>query len=126
MINAYKGRQLIKGARVEVYRNLHNGLFSVRDSKSRLVVAHGEWFVVGAAELRVSETGRARVIREQQKNVHAWVVGSYMGESGGKIERNEEVTYNPYEKGEFYGKDSGKVYTGGKFLFGKGKMYALK
>jgi hypothetical protein len=84
--------------KVFVYFNLHRKVFSVRalegPNKGR-VVAHRPSVHLVNAEFRVSQAGRARVIAEQRKNVHAGVVGqwddtlpaSYAGVA---------VTYNPY------------------------------
>jgi len=61
--------------RVEIYWNLHKGMWSVRDAKTRRVIGHAAQVLVRDATFKVSEAGRQRVLRERKKNVHAFVVG---------------------------------------------------
>lgn len=74
--------------RVFVYRNLSNGMWSVKALEGEhagKVVLHAHNVSLGGTkgirqgkpgiEFRVSEAGRQRVLREKQKNVHAGVVG---------------------------------------------------
>lgn len=58
---------------VEVYRNLHQKCWSIR--QGGLVVAHAKRVYLRDVEFRVRESGRQKVIREQRKNVHAWIRG---------------------------------------------------
>lgn len=90
----------LHGQRVRVYRNLHNGLFSVLH-RGR-VVAHVPEVHLNDARFVVNEAGRQRVIKEQKKNVHAFVDGT--------VDHNPErgvqalptgVTYNPYRFSSF-------------------------
>lgn len=85
---------------IRCYRNLHTGLWSV---KQGIVRFHTSEIVLTNARFVVNEVGRQRVLREQRKNVHAYVVGyiyppiSFTG---------EEVYYNPYTCSNFMiGKD---------------------
>lgn len=104
---------------VEVYRNLHNGKFSVRDRKTKRVIAHCDEVTLAGAVFRVSQAGRERVLRERRKNVHAVIAGklleykgavSYKGRSiadyvwqwADGLKRMavigmREVVYNPYK-----------------------------
>ena len=80
---------------IRCYRNLHTGLWSV---KQGIVRFHTSEIVLTNARFVVNEVGRQRVLREQRKNVHAYVVGyiyppvSFIG---------EEVYYNPYTCSNF-------------------------
>jgi hypothetical protein len=84
--------------KVFVYYNLHKKVFSVKaleGKKKGLVIAHVKKISLEDVEFKVSEAGRQRVLREQQKNVHAgargtWVVGANEPHS------LTQVTYNPY------------------------------
>jgi hypothetical protein len=109
--------------RVEVYRNLHNGKLSVRDGKTKHVIAHCDEVTLAGAVFKVSKAGRERVLRERKKNVHAVVRGklidykgadafkdrsieSYLYQWKDGIERkafigNERVMYNPYKFDSF-------------------------
>lgn len=107
------------GRRVFVYRNLHSQCWSVRCQKTRRVIAHADSVgLEGCCELKVSEKGQQRVVREGRKNVHAGIVGtvwsaSLVGEamedrlhslaSGG-----ERISYNPYRGPSFYSKATGE------------------
>ena len=65
--------------KVDVYRNLHNGLYSIKARSGifkGLVVAHARQVWLDDVEFVVSEAGRARVLREKKKYVHAFVRGT--------------------------------------------------
>lgn len=89
--------------KVFVYFNLHKKVFSVKALEGPMkgrVVAHRPTVHLINAEFRVSQAGRARVIAEQRKNVHAGVVGQWddtvpTGYAG------VAVTYNPYRFNSF-------------------------
>lgn len=112
--------------RVEVFFNLHNGLWSVRalsgTYKGR-VVGHAHTVLIRDARFVVQAGGRERVLREGRKHVHAFVRGDLeavkwsnkanaMLPKGSAawmtwtrddtryaryaVERASEVTYNPY------------------------------
>lgn len=68
--------------RVSVYFNLHRKLFSVRAEEGPakgLVVAHCTAVNLYGVQFVVNQAGRARVIREGRKNVHAFVRGELVG-----------------------------------------------
>lgn len=98
--------------RVEVYRNLHTGLMSVRECGGRVLTHEAEVFVKDA-KFVVQPAGRAKVLREQRKNVHAFVRGELEGFSQGCLANYDEweawpkVTYNPYKADHFYPVDLG-------------------
>lgn len=100
MIKPYKNRGVSYGQKVLVYKNLHNGLYSLMCPKSRRVLAHGTDFRLTDCHFRVSEAGRQRVIKEQRKNVHAFVLGILTdSEQLGRV--RIPVKYNPYVSKEF-------------------------
>lgn len=70
---SYKGRSIDFTKQVKIYKNLHNGLFSVM--QNNLVVAHIESFKMSSVIFKVNESGRQRVIQEKKKNVHAFICG---------------------------------------------------
>ena len=102
MITAYKGRKLVKGQKVKVYRNLHTGNFSIKCMATGLIVAHGDDFNITHANLVVNQKGRERVLKEKQKNVHAFVIGLYSDEVT-PIDHTEAY-YNPYKYNSFVDK----------------------
>ena len=97
--------------RVEVYRNLHKNCWSVRDLSTGRVVAHQTAVTIADARFVVRPSGRARVIAEKRKNVHAFVRGEWMSGSdmtlfdftdpNGKT-LMRRVSYNPYKYPYFY------------------------
>jgi len=105
---------------VQVYRNLryrHKTIWSVRSKKSRLVVARLTVVAVKAAQFKVSEKGRSRVLKEKRKNVHAFVEGSWIRDKNSldnllmlkKQGKMKQVSYNPYKGGNFVEKSTGKA-----------------
>lgn len=94
----------LHGRRVLVYRNLHNGLFSVKEKGK--VIAHVPAIKLADAEFHVGESGRQRVLRDKAKNVHAYVIGRVVHDEEGPHTSGTPITYNPYmhaphEKGSF-------------------------
>ena len=80
--------------KVEVYRNLHKKCWSVR--QAGLVKFHCHRVNLRDCQMVVQPAGRAKVIREQKKNVHAYVVGTWVSEfvPRGAVRL---ATYNPYK-----------------------------
>lgn len=106
--------------KVFAYRNLHQKCISLKalegENKGR-VIAHVSWCLLKNAQAKVSQVGRLRVIAEQQKNVHAGIVGEltemncitlrYNGDFSQLVkedcsdEPKCKVTYNPYKFDSF-------------------------
>lgn len=101
---SFKGRKIDPSQKVMVYKNLHNGKFSVR--QNNLVVAHVDSVILTDVHFKINESGRKRVITEKKKNVHAFIVGfvdavNSCRITGGKV----AITYNPYKFKSFVYKD---------------------
>lgn len=120
---------------VFVYRNLHNGMWSVRSTAGYnygRVIFHAVYVRVSFGYPKVSEAGRQRVLKEKRKNVHAgidgrmvylvstheprytpsdWNVepwdGSFLLSTDGNMDPSKEITYNPYKGPHFVFKESG-------------------
>jgi hypothetical protein len=110
--------------KVEIYRNLHNNCWSVRDNKTGIVIEHVRHLHIKDATLVVRPAGRERVLQEGRKNVHAFVKGEVC--TTGEVPLNIcEVVYNPYKHSSFVEKVTGKsVYTATHiFLTSLGKAY---
>lgn len=88
-----KGRVLKPGQEVFVYFNLHKKVFSVKDVKTGLVVAHTPFIQLAECEFKVSEAGRQRVLSSGHKNVHAGIKGKYAPHYL-ELDWNQ-ATYNP-------------------------------
>ena len=91
--------------KTEVYRNLHKKCFSVRQNGRVVEYINDEY---QAAELHnvtfaVQPAGRAKVLKEKKKNVHAFVRGDlnslYKTQTWDQM---REVKYNPYKMDSFY------------------------
>ena len=101
-------------AKTYVYKNLHKDTWSLMERG--IVRAHSDNVVVESAEFRVRPAGREKVLREQRKTVHAFVVGYPIAEDavtlaaveGIKLALGEpvQVSYNPYRGDTFYRKDT--------------------
>ena len=102
---------------VSIYRNLHNGLISIKSASSGLVLGHAQSVDIAWADFVVHEAGRQRVLKDKQKNVHAYVKGLLLNTSGFKpykgrsigpvygaldtIHKATVVSYNPYKAPHF-------------------------
>lgn len=103
---------------VQVYYNLHKRMWSVREKSSGHVACHAEYVQLSDVRFVVSTKGRERVLREQRKNVHAWVEGEFvealtaqLAELRGRPE-GRAVTYNPYRHATFvYRSDLAPIHT---------------
>ena len=103
---SYKGRQEPKrGQRVKIYKNLHNGLWSVKDSKTGLVLGHTNEITLANCTYTVGQQTRLRVIESGQKEVHAYVNGLYVADTFMESLQDaydvKHVTYNPYKENHF-------------------------
>lgn len=87
----------LTGLKVQVYRNLHRNCYSVRYKGK--VIAHVKEITLLQANFRVSQAGRARVLKERRKNVHAYVEGVVTDNFHELI---HHVTYNPYKAPYFF------------------------
>lgn len=90
--------------KVFVYFNLHKKCWSVKSLEGETkgkVIAHCETIILKNCELKVSEAGRQRVIREQKKYVHAGVVGIVVSMNKKVKETSTQITYNPYKFNSF-------------------------
>ena len=107
------------GDKIEVYRNLHKKCFSVRH-KGRVVgyLQDSEQLSLTNVKFVVQPAGRAKVLREKKKNVHAFVRGEYTGFKNNLIEELyfgtveeldfSSVSYNPYKSDKFIAEADGK------------------
>ena len=87
----------LEGKRVWVYYNIHKNCLSVRLAGK--VVAHVDEIFLSDVHYRVQPAGRARVLREGRKNVHAFVVGKVSKPF--ETDGFDVVYYNPYKTETF-------------------------
>ena len=122
------------GDKIEVYRNLHKNCFSVRH-KGKVVgyLYDDEQLALTNVKFVVQPAGRAKVLRENKKNVHAFVRGEYVGFENnltnnlyfGEFEDLDfyAVSYNPYKSDKFVVKETGKpIESNSEALIKGGKV----
>jgi len=123
----YKDRNVAIGQQVDVYRNLHtNNGYSIRCSKSGLVLSHCSTVRLKNAKFVVSESGRQKTIQEKRKRVHAYVRGELAAYNEALPKGFEKVKYNPYYTSFFVTATTNQpinkaeeVYCGGKYAYAK-------
>ena len=102
MITPYKGRVIDYTKTVMIYKNLTNGLWSIKQGGK--VVGHANCFLLRSTEFKVYEATRQRVIAERKKYVHAYVIG-YLDPKCPLdlevLELDKRIVYNPYKSGSF-------------------------
>ena len=90
---------------VEVYRNLHKKCWSVRQGGK--VKVHTSYICLQDVKFVVQPAGREKVLREQKKNVHAFVKGYLISaKTVNRLNKDIDmtraaVTYNPYKHPHF-------------------------
>ena len=97
-LTSFKGRTLQEGDKVKVYRNLHNGAFSIKVGK--YIVAHAPTVHVKNAVMQVDEKKRQSVIKNKVKEVHAYITGYFSLDCFNK-DSAREMYYNPYKVAYF-------------------------
>lgn len=130
MITPYKGRGIDPAKRVFAYRNLHQAKWSLRQGGK--VVAHADDVTLFGCQLKVSEAGRQRVLREKKKNVHAGVVGlvtDLPGDFVGMVpligSGPRKLSYNPYKAPSFTVRDEPVGMASYVHLDSEGKAWAI-
>lgn len=113
--------------KVFVYWNLHKKCFSVKClEKGHMffgkVFLHANRVRLSDVQFKVSAAGRARVLREKRKDVHAGVVGTLkqvltirenneMYELDTTFGQCKRVRYNPYKYSSFVDTDENPVHN---------------
>jgi hypothetical protein len=98
IMRTVKDRLLTAGQRVQVYYNLHQGGYSIKDKKTGLVVAYADNVLLkNNCKFKVSESGRQKVIQEKRKRVHAFIEGDFIqGDEYYDVSHLDRIYYNPY------------------------------
>lgn len=100
------------GTKVAVYWNFNKKCFSVINKATGKVEAYAREVYLDNVKFSVGQKGRARVLKEKRKNVHAKIHGTLMGmitidnscysltpeDFQGSFTR---LTYNPYRHSQF-------------------------
>lgn len=105
MIIPYKNRIINLNKEVSVYRNLTSNCYSILQNSK--VVAHAKKLMLKNVTFKVRESGRQKVLKTKQKNVHAYAKGILVN-SGMGISADDfkilpaKISYDPYKYGYFY------------------------
>jgi hypothetical protein len=121
--------------RAFVYWNLHKHVYSCKNTRTGRVEAHARVVHVTDADLVVRPAGRARVLREKCKNVHAGVRGQCWAWTSSTFAREEflrggvRLTYNPYKYDSFVRASDERPVVGADEVLmvirdGKAQMFA--
>lgn len=100
----------------KIYRNLRNKCFSVlkydEQKKGYRLYAHVTRAIITDVTTKVSEPQRQKVIRDKQKNVHAFIMAKYYTSisEDRSILTSEEIYYNPYKQNHFTKGKGGQAF----------------
>ena len=110
---------------VDVYKNLHQDKWSIKDRKSGRVIGHANQVTIIDATFIVQPAGRARVLKEKRKNVHAFVRGTLVSTGGFMATGNmRKVTYDPYKADHFTTETGQRIDTADTVELAHGAVYA--
>jgi hypothetical protein len=115
------------GQRVDAYRNLHKGCFSVR--QKGLVVGHVSTLLLRNASFYSQPAGRAKVRATGRKNVHAGVRGELVSIDVTNINLDNHIAcyYNPYKLDSFVELETGQpVGEVSEVVLMDGRCWVLK
>lgn len=113
-------------AKYYIYRNLRlKDTFSIRYRGK--VVARHTMTLARNVKFQVSEAGRQRVLREKQKNVHAYVVADEVVPYTEAIGTSQlqRITYNPYT-GPHFTIDGYPITSAKAVLFEAGSCWLVR
>lgn len=110
------------GTEVDVYFNLHKKVWSVRDRKTRRVIAHLDSLVLSDVTFHVSAAGNARVRSEGRKNVHAFARGTVVSTEPEPVPAGAaDITYNPHKHTTFVTRYGEHPVTGAMYAYFNGR-----
>lgn len=83
---------------VRVYRNLHKQCYSIQ--QNGIVRCHADHVELYDCTFKVFERGRQRVLREQRKNVHSFIIGK-VSACYNSSPYHTVLFYDPYKSGDW-------------------------
>lgn len=95
---------------VRVFKNPKRGCYSIMQNGR--VRASAKQIRLRDAEFLVKESGRQRMLRDNRRTIHAWVVGELVEflhpEDGSSLQRltGRSATYNPHRYTSFVDRDT--------------------
>jgi hypothetical protein len=115
--------------RVETYYNLHLHTLSYRPTVKGGKVSHTDQIHLKNVSFAVQPAGRAKVLEEKRKNVHAFVRGDLVEVGQSRPPKDEwvKVTYNPYKYESFVEAETGEPIFAAREVIIEGRtIYAWK
>jgi len=100
--------------KVAAYYNLHKNTFSLQSRNKEdygKVIKHTDHVILKNAKFTVRSAGRQKVLNENKKNVHAFVVGEVVEGLGPQRVTEKLVRYNPYRGDSFTRTDTGEAVS---------------
>lgn len=121
-IKPYKNRTVNKDKFVFVYRNLHNGLLSI---KQKNVIGYTDFILLKNIHFIIHQSGYRETIKNNSKTVHAFVKG-YLSNEDICLDNAIQIFYNPYKANYFMNKEGQRI-TSAEFIkiSSDGKMFAI-
>lgn len=113
------------GTTVRVHVNLHRGDFTITDPKTRKRIGSADDITLTGVTFKVSEARRQAVIRQGQREVHAWAIGTVVAiNTAPDVDALRAVTYNPHRAPLFHFADgSGDVTAADRVTFRHRRCY---
>ncbi len=121
-MESFKGRTVQQGQRVDVYKNLQVGAFSIRCSKTQKILAHAPSVRISNCEFKVSESGRQKVLKHRRKKVHAFIRGTFEAAGEDLPDMDHSVYYDPYKTEYFRLVDTNEPIFHAEEVFCIGKL----
>lgn len=119
--------ELLIGQQVRIYRNLLNHKISVQKyikGKGWQLAGHCINLAISQVSFSVFEAGRQRVIRERQKNVHAFAIGIVVGVTV-PVEAPIDLAYDPYSNDHFFERSTGKPIVKANYCIVKDNLVGV-
>lgn len=117
--SGYKERHIEAGAKVLVYRNLNNGLWSVKAVEGMFkgkVVGHFKAISLVNVDdgnmIKLSKKSQERARRERTRNVHAYIFGNIVAVNEEVTAIGKRITYIPFIHDNFIIVATGNEWDG--------------
>lgn len=125
----YKGRSVQQYMKVDVYRNLNQGRYSIRCAKTGLVLAHADTVHISNCTFHINQKAIIKVL-ESRRSVHAWIRGIFLQADCEHPTTCEDIIYyNPYQTSNFINPSTNlipvkakEIYVAGKLAYGSIKV----
>ncbi len=110
-----------------MYKNLHVGLWSLRDPSTGRVHAHAQRVEMANGTCRIQAAGLAKTRERQVRCVHAYVVGEVEAAVAAREGDWLRVHYNPFAAGHFLVAGDGRALIGAsRFRFDDAGAWCLE